>query len=193
MSATSCACRWAFRSMTSKRVPGASLVHRSVEQHPRPADDRIQRCAQLVRQRRQELVLRAVGGLGLLAGGPLPACLDLVAHVRGDDHDTFDLFLDVPQCRVDEVQVDGLDGAPSPVERHRRLSSKIGIPGAVHLIEKPFERLLLKLRQRLEERAIAEIALRLPPQLAHGRIGELDDVVRTAQDGDERRRLHEQE
>ena len=36
-------------------------------QHARPADHRVQRRAQLVRQRRQELVLRAVGRLGGLA------------------------------------------------------------------------------------------------------------------------------
>ncbi len=44
-----------------QRVPAAARVHAAVQQHPRPADDRIQWRPQFVRQRGQELVLRPVG------------------------------------------------------------------------------------------------------------------------------------
>ena len=49
------------------RVAGRAA---SLPQHRRPAEDRVERRAQLVRHRREELVLRAIGALGLLARLP---------------------------------------------------------------------------------------------------------------------------
>ena len=73
----------------------ASLVHLPVEQHSRPADDCIQRCAQFVREGRQELVLCTVGGLGFAPSGrftqqqllPFALCVSLrgqITHKPGE-------------------------------------------------------------------------------------------------------------
>ena len=51
---------------------GGGGVERSGRQQPGPAEDRVERRAQLVRERREKLVFRPVCGLRLLACGPLP-------------------------------------------------------------------------------------------------------------------------
>ena len=66
-----CACARALRSMTLEpsRELRAGAVHAA--QHLRPAEDRIQRRAQLVAERREELVLHAARALGFAARGAL--------------------------------------------------------------------------------------------------------------------------
>ncbi len=59
MSSTSCVCARALRSMVR--------LHRSGAQHPRPAEDGVERRAQLVRHGGEEFVLGAVGDLRLRA------------------------------------------------------------------------------------------------------------------------------
>ena len=64
-SSMSWACSRVLRSMISIARRAGRLVQVTARQQARPAEDRVERRAQLVRQRGQELVLRAVGGLGL--------------------------------------------------------------------------------------------------------------------------------
>ena len=47
------------------RAPGLLLIQLSADQHPRPAEDGAERCAQLVRNGREEFVLQAVEIVGL--------------------------------------------------------------------------------------------------------------------------------
>ena len=61
----SCACARALRSMVSSARAAGSLVEPPAAQHVRPAEDGGQRRAQLVRDGGEELVLEAVGALGL--------------------------------------------------------------------------------------------------------------------------------
>ena len=72
MSATSCAWSCALRSMTSRarRELAASILP---SEQPRPAQDRVERRAQLVREHGEKLVLRAIGRLCLAAGLRLAA------------------------------------------------------------------------------------------------------------------------
>ena len=59
-SLTSCACACALRSISSRACRRVLVAEMTVEQHARPAEDHVQRRAQLMGQRRQELVLQAV-------------------------------------------------------------------------------------------------------------------------------------
>ena len=65
----SCAWAWALRSMTSSaRGPPSARPACPARRMLRPAQDRVQRRAELVGERGEELVLHPVGGLGLRAG-----------------------------------------------------------------------------------------------------------------------------
>ena len=50
-----------------ERAPRAAGIEHALHHHPRPADDSVERRAQLVRQRGEEIVFGAIGGLCLLA------------------------------------------------------------------------------------------------------------------------------
>ena len=67
----SCVCARALRSIASR--PARSSARRSTRaaQHLRPAEDRVERRAQLVRERGEKLVLHRARPLGLGAGGAL--------------------------------------------------------------------------------------------------------------------------
>ena len=71
MSSISWACSLALRSMVSRRAVETSPSSRPVLSMPGPAEDGVERRAQLVREQAEELVLRAAGDLGLLARGLL--------------------------------------------------------------------------------------------------------------------------
>ena len=62
-----CACARALRSIVSRPRAWSSLPRLQSPQQRRPAQDRVQRRAQLVRQRREELVLEPADALGFLA------------------------------------------------------------------------------------------------------------------------------
>ena len=66
-SSMSCACARALRSMVSRARAAAAGVELARAQQLRPAEDGVERRAQLVREGGQELVLDAVGLLGLPA------------------------------------------------------------------------------------------------------------------------------
>ena len=84
MSAISCSCRCALRSMVSSARVIAGGIELAHPQQPRPAEHRVQRRPQLVRQRREEVFLRAVGGRQILGAPPQvllePLALGDVAH-----------------------------------------------------------------------------------------------------------------
>ena len=73
------ACISALRSMICSAFDRAGFVERAGAEHVRPAEDRVQRRAQLVRDDRQELVLHPAGRFGLppcrLCVGELAALL----------------------------------------------------------------------------------------------------------------------
>ena len=70
-SSMSCSCAFAFRRMTSRAARDERAVDTAVVEHARPAVDRVERRAQLVREHGEELVLAAVERLGLVARGLL--------------------------------------------------------------------------------------------------------------------------
>ena len=90
-------------------VPSRLLAEVIVEQHARPAEDHVQRRAELVRQRRQELVLQTVG----LAQPPFGAFVRQVGDDDGDGADAVDGQGDRRQLRR--------------IQRHRRQSG-VGPP-----------------------------------------------------------------
>ena len=62
----------------------------------------------------------------------------------------------------------------------------------VHIGEQGPKHLVAKFRHHLEERTIENGFFGLGPDLADRGVREFDDVIRPFQDGDQRRRLHEQ-
>ena len=60
MSAISCSCRCAFRSIVSSARVDAGAIEPAHSQQPRPAEHRVERRPQLVRQRREEVLFRAI-------------------------------------------------------------------------------------------------------------------------------------
>ena len=74
-------------TVRSRSESGAAQLHQLQRRQ-----DRRQRIAQLVPEHREELVLRAVGGLGGLTQlVDLLARAHLLGDVRGDDEDALDL------------------------------------------------------------------------------------------------------
>ena len=104
-SSISCVCTRALRSIVSSPFGELGLVVGAAPQDLRPAEDRVERRAQLVRQRREELVLHLAHALGLGARGALaleqllallgrllrrfvqPRVVDRDAGLRGDADD----------------------------------------------------------------------------------------------------------
>ena len=72
ISVTSCAWRVSV-AVDDRAAPAVALcvVERPVEQHAGPADDRVERRAELVRQRGQKFILRPIGGFGFATGREL--------------------------------------------------------------------------------------------------------------------------
>ena len=70
MSAISCSWMCALRSMVSSARAIAGAVQFAHAQQPRPAEHGIQRRAQLVGERGEEVLLRAIGGRELLGAPP---------------------------------------------------------------------------------------------------------------------------
>ena len=68
MSSINCACAAAFCRIDLGRPLHGRAVAGALPEHVRPAHDRVQRRAQLVRQGREELVLQPVGRFGLEPG-----------------------------------------------------------------------------------------------------------------------------
>ena len=73
MSSISCACDVAFWRMTVGRALHGVAIVAALAEHVRPAHDRVQRRAQLVRERGEEFVLQPVGALGFETGRLLAA------------------------------------------------------------------------------------------------------------------------
>ena len=103
-SLTSCACACALRSISSSACVPRAAVQVIVQQHARPAEDDVQRRAELVRERGQELVLQAVR----LAQ---PAFGALVGQV-GDDHRDRAHAVDVQRDRRQLGRVRRAGGGP---------------------------------------------------------------------------------
>ena len=70
-SSMSCAWTRALRSMVSRPARSSSALRLGDAQHLGPAEDGVQRRAQLVRERGEEVVLGVAHALGLGAGGAL--------------------------------------------------------------------------------------------------------------------------
>ncbi len=70
-SSTICACARALRAMTSRPSRTCARVRMLGEEHVRPPENRVERRAQLVGQRREEVVLQRAGSLQLFARDPL--------------------------------------------------------------------------------------------------------------------------
>ena len=115
----------ALRSMVSR--PRASLVagQQPAAQQPRVADDRVQRRPQLVRQHREELVLHAVGVLGL---DEQPGVLE------GDRRPAGDAFGDPLVLRGEHADAGAAeeqaaeDVAPHAPHRHGQIAAHRQVP-----------------------------------------------------------------
>ena len=118
MSSMSCTCALALRSMVFEPPVKAAGVEGLSAQDPRPAEDRVERRAELVRSDREELVLGAVRRLGLAPrvfgdreellsllqrGLDGLACPHRLGDVEGDDQDAGDLSVEVAVRFVDEA------------------------------------------------------------------------------------------
>ena len=78
-SSISCACRFALSRIAARRAVALRFVELAALQHVRPAEDRVQRRAQLVRDGREELILQPVRLFGAAARRVL-ALEQLSAH-----------------------------------------------------------------------------------------------------------------
>ena len=137
-SSISCACRRALRSITSSACADLARRHLLVAQHRGPAQDRRERRAQLVRQRRQELVLELVVALGGLARFLLAHQLE--AGLLGELAEG-----DVAREQVDEALLPEGGGGP-------RQPAVAAVGVAVAVLEARGRRALHELAQLVEHR-----------------------------------------
>ncbi len=114
-----------------------------------------------------------------------------LGHVVALDEDAGHLALGVADRLVDEVDVPklGLRHA-APAQEHRHVLAREGLSRAPDLVEDIREALADHLRQCLGEAEADEVAA--PDQPAVGVVGQLEDVGRSGQHGDEAGRLLEQ-
>ena len=145
---------------------------------PRRVTDRRERVAQLVGEGREELVLapvrRAQRVLGTFARGDVGALDEDAGHVAVGRDERLE----------DEVDVTFLERrAGLALEQDRDALADVRLARLEHPVQQRDEALGGNLRQRVGDRAADDVAV--PDELVEGGIGQLEDVVRSAQHGHE--------
>ena len=99
-------------------------------------EDGRERIAELMAQHREEFVFRAVGPFGgasqLIQLVPRK---HLISHVGGHDENALDVALDVPERRVDEIEIQRLERSAAAIEGCWCLLADVCDPRAIDLIE----------------------------------------------------------
>ena len=161
-----------------QRIADGRRVKRPRSQHAGPSDDRRQRCAQLVRDRGQELVL---GPAGLLSRAIEPRIVDGLGGTTGQVLGEGEVSAAVTASRFGRAERDAAQPAAPRVQRHHhdRAQTQSAKGGAVlgigcdrveHLIRDLGMELRLPGPQDLREAVSAEVDRLVVGQLA----GELD-------------------
>src|SRR6185437_3530205 len=148
------------------------------------AADGVERRAQIVRHRREELALRPVGALGFRPRrGNLLARMYLARHIDGVDEDAGRVAVRIPERLIDEVDVQRSGASDiAAVEANEPLALRVRRAGAEDRIEQLENSLILQFRERLSHGAANDVAL--PDQLLIERVGDRKDMLRTLEHGD---------
>ena len=145
--------------------------------------DRRERIAQLVAEHREELVLGPVGRLRL------PAGLGQLRDLEDDDGDAVHAPAFVEDRLIDEIEKNLLRLRLAAGQQQAHRTADEGLAGCMDAIEQLIDPLIRQLGQRLANRFSEHGTIR--HELEVGRVGQLVDVLRAAQDGDSHRSVLE--